>query len=254
MAGLETFQPVEVMGLALYDSKGKFAGVIEYMDNLNLDMSSTKQDLRSGVGNAIIYSLSSEFTSTFSATCVMCTDLFKILTGNEPVKGLQNFTMIEAIQATGTSVTLPAEPAEGGKFDIWTLDAAGKRDVKLSLGSPTTTNTAYSISGTTVTLHADHSGKKVKVIYEISKQANRFRKYNIDSETYRAVGLGKAVDLTSATKEKKIGQFLIPSLKVNNGFQLGMSNTDFVKTNLEGECLAVQDGSRTYSWDFIVEE
>ena len=64
MAVLEAFQPVEIMGLALYDSKGEFAGVIEYMDDLNLDMSSTKQELRSGPGNSVLYSISSEYASS----------------------------------------------------------------------------------------------------------------------------------------------------------------------------------------------
>lgn len=254
MAGLETFQPVEIMGLALYNSKGEFAGVIEYMDDLNLDMSATKQELRSGVGNAVIYSISSEFTSALTGNCVMCTDLFKAYTGGDPYTGNLSFTKVEEIQSTGTSASVSETPASGGKFDIWVLDANGKRDVKLSSGTPSSTATAYSISGKTITIHNSHSGKKLKVIYEYQKTGTRFRKYNVDTDTYKAIGMGKAVDLTSPTKEKKIGQFIIPSFKITNTFQIGMSNADFTKAAIEGECLAVQDGNRTFSWDFIVEE
>ena len=254
MAGLETFQPVEIMGLALYNSRNEFAGVIEYMDDLNLDMSSTKQELRSGPGNAVIYSVSSEFASSLSGNCVMCTDLFKAYTGGEPHTGTLKFTKVEELTADGTSVTLSEEPAADGKLDVWVLDENGKRKTKLTKTGSVSSSGEFSISTNTITLHGDETDSKIKAIYEYDKSGTRFRKYNVDTETYRAVGMGKAIDLTSPTKEKKIGQFIIPAFKITNAFQIGMSNADFTKATIEGECLSVQDGGKTYAWDFIVED
>lgn len=251
---LETFQPVELMDLTLYKSDGTFAGIIEYMDDLNFEQGATKKELRSGVGNAIIYSISSEFTSALKGNCVMSSDLFKVFTGADPVSGSQNFSSVETITATGTSVTITETPVGGGKFDIWVLDANGKRDVKLALGTPASVATAYSISGKVITINTAHSGKTVKVIYQYAKTGTLFRKYNSDTSTYYAVGRGKVVDLTSSTKDKKVGQFIIPSLKIANTWQLGMSNGDFTKATIEGECLAVSVGGNTYSWDFIAQD
>ncbi|MEG2546342.1 MAG: hypothetical protein RSA51_07265 [Niameybacter sp.] len=246
---MENFQIVELLGLVLHNPNGTLAGTIDYMDGLTIDNSSSKQELRSGPGNSVLYSVSSEFQSSLSGDCVMSTDLFKVLTSTQPVEGSHKFMLNEIIQASGTTVVLPEVPAAGGKIHVFPLDGVGKRLGELKVGTPTSNEADYSIQTKNITVHSKMSGKKFKVIYEVEKEGTRFRKEAKDSSIYRVVGMAKAVDL--ATKEKKIGQFIIPSFKPEVAFSIGTSNGEMTKAAIAGECLL--DPSTNSSWDFIAE-
>lgn len=246
---MENFQITELLGLIVHNPDGTLAGTIDFMDSITIDNSSSKQELRSGVGNAVLYSLSSEFQSTLQGECVMSTDLFKILTSTTPSVGVQRFMNSETIAASGTTVIIAETLAAGGKMHVFPLDATGKRMNELKLGTPATNASDYSITGKNITVHSTLSGKTFKVVYEYEKTGTRFRKEAKDSSIYRVVGMAKVVDL--ATKEKVIGQFVIPSFKPEVAFSIGASNADFTKASLSGECLL--DPATNSSWDFIAQ-
>jgi hypothetical protein len=247
---MENFQITELLGLVVHNPDGTLAGLIDYMDGLTIDNSSTKSELRSGVGNAVLYSLSSEFQSTLSGDCVMSTDLFKILTSTTPQTGEKKFMEVQTLKASGTTIVLPIEVAAAGRIHVFPLDNNGRRMKELKVGSPASNPTDYSIlDSKTITVHSDNSGKSFKVIYERTGTGTTFRKEAKDSNIYRVVGRAKVVDL--ATKEKKVGQFIIPSFKPEVAFSIGASNADFTKATLSGECLV--DPATNSSWDFVAE-
>ena len=239
----------ELLGLVFTNPDGTFAGTIDFMDSITLDNGATEKELRSGVGNGVLYSVSSEFTSDLSGECVMSSDFFKIITSNVPTTGMQKFMSSEIYTASGTTIVIPETPAAGTKMYVFPLDTNGRRENELKLGTPATNAADYSITGKNITVHSSLSGSQFKVIFTYEKEGTKFSKEAKDSSIYKVTALGKVVDL--ATKEKKIGQFAIHAFKPAVAFQIGMSNGDFVKASISGKCLV--DAVTRTSWDFIAE-
>lgn len=250
MATIQNFQPTELIGLVFENPDGTFAGEIEFMDSITIDNGATEKELRSGVGNGVLYSVSSEFTSDLSGECIMSADFFKIITSNAPTSGTQTFTESESITASGTTLVLAQTPSAGAAIHVFPVDVYGRRETELKVGTPATNATDYSISGKNITVHSSLSGKTFKVIYKYDKAGTKFSKKAQDSKVYKVVSRGKCVDL--ATNEIHVGQFVIPSFKPSVAFQIGSSNADFVKASISGKCLV--NALTKSSWDFIIED
>lgn len=250
MAMMENFQITELLSLVLQNPDKSFFGEIQYLDQITISNDASAQELRSGVGNAVLYSMSSDFKSTLNGEAIMSTDVFKMLTSTNPTLGLQKFTSTETITASGSTVTLGETPVAGGSMFVFSLDENGKRKSQLKIGTPASNATDYSITGKNITIHSTLAGSKIKVIYDYEKSGVSFNKEAKDTSIYRVTALCKAVDL--ATKEKKIGQFVIPAFKPSTSFEIGASNGDMVKVSLTGECLV--DTATGISWSFVAQE
>lgn len=147
---------------------------VDYATSVGLAVSAEKLDIRGGLGAPIRISVdhtkSADFTSELPLVDIKA---LGVKLGKTAVKGATTAPKSEKLVVASSSVTLSQTPTVGS-LKVYVLEANG-RDIKneLTVGTPATGATEYSISNKVITVNvAVVAGTVIKAIYDYTTGVN----------------------------------------------------------------------------------
>lgn len=180
---------------------------------------------RGGRGNAKLVGFSTNREAKITLQdAIFDNNALAMLTGNAITTGTQTIERKEIGTTSGTTLTLQKTPV-GALVSVYKLNPDGTNGQEITLGTPGTNATEYSISAKVMTFHSSvTSGTAFRVYYKVNTAADAKRvKVTSDQfgKTFKVVLDVVVVD--EFTKQANSGQLVIPNAKFEDNFNLNFS-------------------------------
>lgn len=196
---------------------------LKHMVNINLTDETAQEFLRGGYGNPKLLTLMGDRECRLEGqTATMTTDLLKVMSNNAIQTKTKAEQQVEILSGDGGSFSLTKDPSEGVAPTIFKIDETTGKEIKpaLTVGEPASTETAYSISGKTITCHT--SVKKIVVYYDADIEVETIEATSNTSKNYEASGLLVAKEIESGKLYK--AWIECPNITVQPSFSLQSKN------------------------------
>lgn len=206
--------------------KNKTTGEVEcnikHLVDLNLTDQMNEDFLRGGYGfEKLLTVYSNRDTKLEGSTASETTALTKVKSNSEVVTKSKAIQQIEEIAVSGGTFTLKLTPASGYALTVASLDKFGK-ETKLSLGTPNTNATDYSIVGKVITCHS--SVTKIIVYYMAEENVETIEIKEITPKNWEAHGILVAKEIETGKLYKCVIE--MPNVSVSPNFSTSFKNSD----------------------------
>lgn len=157
---------------------------LQYLVNFTLSDEQAVEYLRGGFNNPkLLPFYGDRDTKVECSTASMSTELISLMSNTTSKHVTEAKDRVETIAIKGGKFTLKKIPTVGARIDVYAIDTEGKRiKPALTVGTPTTNPTDYSIDGQTITCHS--SVNKIKVFYKTDIEVEVIEAVNSTPEAY----------------------------------------------------------------------
>lgn len=196
---------------------------LKHMVNINLTDETAQEFLRGGYGNPKLLTLFGDRDCKLEGqTATMTTDLLKIQSNNQITKKTKPEQQVETISISGGKFSLKFAPSAGITPTIFKIDTATGKEVKpaLKVGTPTSTETDYSISGKDITCHS--SVQKIVAYYDADIEVETIEASDNTPKNYEGSGLLVAKEIETGKLYK--AWIECPNMTVLPSFSLQSKN------------------------------
>ena len=164
--GSFVYTGVETLLLRKKDENKTLACDLQYLVNFTLNDEQAVEFLRGGLNNPKLLTFYGDRDTSIECTTASNSDEILALMSNTTTKyRTEPKDKTETVMLSGGKFTLKSTPSVGQKLDVFAIGADGRRiKPALTLGTPATNESDYSIEGQTITCHS--SVKRIKVFYK----------------------------------------------------------------------------------------
>jgi hypothetical protein len=148
-----------------------------------------------------------------------------MLTGNDLVEGVKTVDLNEVKSVTSNKITLSKTP-KGALISVFKVNADGTNGQELTLGTPATNATEYSIVGKELTFHTSVANATQIRVYYKADTAIDTKTVKITSDQFgKSFRVSIDVLVTDVfTKKAFNGQVNIPNAKFEDNFNLAFTS------------------------------
>lgn len=242
MANIGNFAFIGVENLIVRDKKTRdVLAEMPYLVNLTLSDSQPIEYLRGGFERLKLLPFKGDReTSLTVSTATSCPQLLELQMNTKFEEDTFLFSKIKNLSGTDGSFTLPESPAENATITVWAIDDVGHTTM-LTKGASATAGT-YTISGTTITCEA--SVKNIRVVYEVSNEAQVLKAKNVDTKVFEVNAMVVAQEV--GTGAMYYVQIDIPSAVFQLNTEMAASNEGGVPDNVEFTIDMLADSTKDY--------
>ena len=208
---------------------------------------------RGGRGNAKILGFSSDREATITLQdAIFDNKALAMLTGNEIAEGARELDFFfEGIVSGTDTVTIPKSPES--IVSVYLLDDDGVTNkTLLAAAASAPTIAQYSVTGSTLTFHADNQGKRVRIYYKSLTGADA-KTVKVTSDRFGGI-FRLVVDVLirdEATSQDFFGQFIAPRAKIEDDFSFNFS-PDGDPSVLDIPIEILKDPQSTTMWELVI--
>lgn len=252
---LGSFAIIGIKDLVVKDKGTKAVQAkFSHLVNINISDELSTDYLRGGFSNPKLLTIYGDRDTTLTATsATMSTDLLKILTNSSTEIKTKSEQMVEDLVLSTGKFTIKETPTSGVAPTIFKLDEYGK-EVKpaLTVGTPTSNEGDYSISGKDITCHS--SVKKIRVYYETSVEVETIEVKDVTPKNYEFAGLAVAKEIESGKLYRVWIE--IPNGSIAPSYNIGAKNEASAPDSIELKIDCLMDTGKGYpiSLSFLEEK
>ena len=229
-------------------------GDFDTLVDLTLSNEEAKSEKRFGFGAPIRFTLYGETTTILNGTFgAISPELLRVMTGNViTVKNVPVDVIDKGIAINSSTATLTkGTPVIGREITVYVADANGRNKTLLKTGTPATDPTAYSISGTTVTVNVAVTGK-LNIYYLTDKEVQVIEAKPSSHAIYELVGIVTGQDVDTGAIYR--GSIEIPSAQMSSNYNWGAKNSQDVPDDQTVEITCLHDSTAGYPYRILFEQ
>lgn len=208
---------------------------------------------RGGRGNAKIVGFSSNREAKLTLEdAIFDNEAIAMLTGNDILAGVKVVDRMDVVEVTSNKATLPKSP-KGALTTVYVVNADGTNGDEITLGTPATNASDYSISGKDLTLHSTiTNGTKIRVYYKVETSSDA-KSVKVTSDAFGGSFRVTVDVLVVDTFSKKAyqGQIRIPNAKFEDNFNLDF-NADGDPSTLSLPLEILKSPVSTDMWELVI--
>lgn len=173
---------------------------IPHMVSISLSDETAQDFLRGGYGNPKLLTIFGDRDCKLEgSTATLTTDLLKILSNNKIETKTKPEMFVEEISIANGKFSLANTPAPNGVLDVFRIDTTTGKEIKpsLTIGSPSTNVTDFSISGKDITCNA--AVTKIIVYYQSAVEVETIEAKDSTPKNYAGHGLLLAKEIETGT-------------------------------------------------------
>lgn len=178
-----------IIGIKSLLAKSKLDGSVQAeltkLVNVSFSDSMSASYLRGGLGNEKILVVYGDREAKFTAeTATLSPEILAIMTNNKLTVKTKQVQQIETLEVSGGKFTLSKDIVAGTAITVKAFSAYGKLKA-LTVGTPTSNQDQYSISGKVITCHT--AVTKIKVYYMANEEVETIELADITPKTFEFV-------------------------------------------------------------------
>lgn len=230
-------------------------GDFDTLIDIILSDSQAKSELRAGYQAPVRLTVYGDRTTTLSATLgAFSPELLRVMTGNvSAVKTVATDVIDKGLAvSSGTTTLTKGTPSVGEELTVYVADDYGRNGTLLSAGTPASDPTKYSISGSTITVHTDISGKKLNVYYMTDKEVESIEAKGGVHPIYEMAGICVCTDIDSGQLYR--GVIFLPSAQIGSDYSLSGKNSSDVPGSQSVEISCLNDKALGYPYKLDLEQ
>lgn len=229
-------------------------GDFDTLVDLTLSNEEAKSEKRFGFGAPVRFTLYGETTTLLNGTFgAISPELLRVMTGNVVTTKTTAVDVIDkgVAIASSTATLTKGVPSTGKPITIYVADSYGRNKTLLTAGTPASDPTAYSISGSTITVHSSVVGK-INVYYMVDKEVEVIEAKPSTHQIYELAGICTGQDVDTGAIYR--GVIEIPSAQMSSNYNWGAKNSQDVPDDQTVEITCLYDSTAGYPYRILFEK